>query len=161
MLERTYGLTTAQYDDLLARQGGRCAICRQKPGKKRLAVDHDHVTGAVRGLLCARDNHELLGAGFDSTAKLVAAAYYLAHPPATGTWRSPEDGLDATFTFPTEDARARHPELVAVGGTVRAAATGEDVVCTRPHVMPVGAVKDPDRPGTWRVWVEDGAPAPF
>ena len=47
MVERTYGLTAEQYDALLARQGGRCAICRARPKSKRLAVDHDHATGEV------------------------------------------------------------------------------------------------------------------
>lgn len=53
-VERTYGEGAGQaYDDLMDWQGGRCYICQQMPHAKRLAVDHDHVTGAVRGLLCA------------------------------------------------------------------------------------------------------------
>jgi hypothetical protein len=51
-----YGLTPAGYDELLASQGGVCAICGRPRGKNRLAVDHDHVTGRVRGLLCIRCN---------------------------------------------------------------------------------------------------------
>lgn len=54
-----YGLTTAQYDQMLDRQDGRCAICRRQPRTKRLAVDHDHETGHVRGLLCDRCNRGL------------------------------------------------------------------------------------------------------
>lgn len=100
MVEKVYGLTAAEYDALLAAQGGRCAICRQRPGKKRLAVDHDHTTGAVRGLLCSRDNHELLGAGFDSEAKLSAAVHYLRHPPASGAWWAPETGLIVEIQTP-------------------------------------------------------------
>lgn len=56
-LKRTYGLTAEEYDELLAFQGGRCYVCRQVPRKRRLAVDHDHETGAVRGLLCANDEY--------------------------------------------------------------------------------------------------------
>lgn len=93
MVEKTYGLVGDDYATLFELQGGRCAICRQKPGKKRLAVDHDHKTGKVRGLLCSRDNHELLGAGYDSIAKLGAAVHYLENPPASGLWWAPEDGL--------------------------------------------------------------------
>jgi hypothetical protein len=93
MIEKTYGLTAEGYDALLELQGGRCAICRNRPGKKRFAVDHDHMTGAVRGLLCSTDNHDLLGAGYDSIAKLGAAVHYLMHPPASGAWWSPESGL--------------------------------------------------------------------
>lgn len=54
-VERTYGLTGEEYDQLLAWQGGRCYICGQQPRGRRLAVDHDHASGAVRGLLCAND----------------------------------------------------------------------------------------------------------
>jgi hypothetical protein len=53
-VERTYDIDRETYEKLLAWQGGRCFVCDQKP-KGRLAVDHDHRTGAVRGLLCAND----------------------------------------------------------------------------------------------------------
>lgn len=52
-VERTYGISGEEYDALLDWQGGRCYICGQMPHSQRLAVDHDHTTGAVRGLLCA------------------------------------------------------------------------------------------------------------
>lgn len=54
-LKLVYDLTRDEYEALLAYQGGRCYICRQEPRAKRLAVDHDHRSGAVRGLLCAND----------------------------------------------------------------------------------------------------------
>lgn len=41
---------------MLKTQGGGCAICRKPPKKLRLHIDHDHVSGKVRGLLCARCN---------------------------------------------------------------------------------------------------------
>ncbi len=53
MVERTYNITGEDYDRLLEWQGGRCYICREMPRSQRLAVDHDHVTDEVRGLLCA------------------------------------------------------------------------------------------------------------
>lgn len=54
---RQYGLTAEDYDALLERQNGVCAICFKPPkGKSRLSVDHDHVTGRVRGLLCGPCN---------------------------------------------------------------------------------------------------------
>jgi len=37
---------------MLAEQGGTCAVCKAPPKNKRLHVDHDHETGAIRGLLC-------------------------------------------------------------------------------------------------------------
>lgn len=57
-----YGITVEQYDAMLERQEGRCAICRgEDPGGRfgRFAVDHDHATGAVRGLLCMMCNTTL------------------------------------------------------------------------------------------------------
>jgi Pyruvate/2-oxoacid:ferredoxin oxidoreductase delta subunit len=50
-LKRLYGITRAEYEALLAAQDGKCAICG-RASKKPLAVDHNHVTRQVRGLLC-------------------------------------------------------------------------------------------------------------
>lgn len=54
-VKRTYGLEAEEYEELLAWQGGKCYICRTVPRVRRLAVDHDHDTGEIRGLLCAND----------------------------------------------------------------------------------------------------------
>lgn len=56
-VEATYGITEAQYQRLLAIQGGRCAICQRVPRNRRLAVDHDHITGEPRGLLCGGEGN--------------------------------------------------------------------------------------------------------
>jgi len=73
-----YGVTKAQYLRMVMAQGGRCLICGEKPSGKfrRLAVDHDHNTGEVQGLLCCRCNRAigLLG---DSHEVLDRAAKYL------------------------------------------------------------------------------------
>lgn len=53
------GVTDAEYAAMLERQGGGCAICGTTPKTRRLNVDHDHKTGAVRGLLCHRCNRAL------------------------------------------------------------------------------------------------------
>jgi len=87
---KVYGIDAAEYARLLALQGGRCAICRRRPGKRRLAVDHDHKTGAVRGLACESCNHDLLGGARDTLAILKAAVNYLETPPTSGHWRAPE-----------------------------------------------------------------------
>lgn len=77
---RTYGLQRGEYEALLDYQGGRCAICQVATGRaKRLAVDHDHVTDAPRGVLCGRCNFELLGR-YDQHA-LQRAIDYLNDPP--------------------------------------------------------------------------------
>lgn len=57
-LKSLYGITLEEYDRLLAKQNGVCAVCLRAPyGKyKWLYVDHDHSTGKIRGLLCLRCN---------------------------------------------------------------------------------------------------------
>lgn len=71
-----FGLTPEDYWEMFDRQDGRCAICRREPDWKRLAVDHDHDTGRVRGLLCHQCN---CGLGFfnDDFDLLVTALGYL------------------------------------------------------------------------------------
>jgi len=54
-IKHKYGLETGQYDSLYAGQNGLCGACSQFSVKK-MCVDHDHITGKVRGLLCARCN---------------------------------------------------------------------------------------------------------
>lgn len=51
---KKYGIdmTEVRYNELLQSQGGVCAICHKLPNTVRLAVDHDHDTKKVRGLLC-------------------------------------------------------------------------------------------------------------
>src|SRR5689334_10251282 len=59
---KLYGITADDYDRMLAAQGGCCALCgTPSPGKRAtyFAVDHCHITGAVRGLLCIKCNWRL------------------------------------------------------------------------------------------------------
>jgi hypothetical protein len=55
-LHRRYGLPEGEYAKMLEAQGGRCAICGNRPRTQALALDHDHRTGRIRGLLCANCN---------------------------------------------------------------------------------------------------------
>lgn len=81
-LAKVYGIDAAEYERIFALQGFRCGICGNKPASIRFAVDHDHKTGAVRGILCKRCNHDLLGGGHDSVELLWRAIQYLLYPPA-------------------------------------------------------------------------------
>ena len=81
-LEKVYGIDADEYARILKAQGGRCAICRNQPRTIRFAVDHDHKTGEVRGILCKRCNHDLLGGGHDDVEVLWNAIAYLLDPPA-------------------------------------------------------------------------------
>lgn len=76
-LANRYGLTLDEYRRRVAAQQGRCAVCGSEPGEgKRLHVDHDHGSGAIRDLLCGPCNHAL-GHAKDDPAKLRALADYL------------------------------------------------------------------------------------
>jgi len=76
-LRRMYGITLAQYQELLVSQGGKCPGClRTFSDEVKSHVDHCHATGVVRGVLCAACN-TLLGAlesklGVDRVGKLLA-----------------------------------------------------------------------------------------
>lgn len=72
-----YGIHYGTYAEMLATQGGGCAICgAPEPKDKSLHVDHDHRTGTVRGLLCDLCNRGL-GYFADSPLRLAAASRYL------------------------------------------------------------------------------------
>lgn len=73
---KQYGLTIEEYEEMLSAQGGVCAICGKLPDKYRLAVDHNHETGKVRGLLCIPCNRGV-GIFQDSSELLINASDYL------------------------------------------------------------------------------------
>ncbi len=76
-LMKCWGLTVDHYQRILASQNGVCAICHKlDPNGRDLAVDHDHDSGKVRGLLC-RPCNTGLGLFGDGTAGLERALNYL------------------------------------------------------------------------------------
>lgn len=86
MMKRKFGLTEVEYRRMFDAQGGVCAICRSpetkvqsnsRAGSRALAIDHCHVTGKVRGLLCGRCNLSI-GQFEDDPELLRAAADYVA-----------------------------------------------------------------------------------
>lgn len=86
-LKHAFGLSLVQFDAMVLAQGGKCAICGDVPvpgvaknghrrANSRLCVDHDHVTGAVRSLLCQPCN-TAIGMLRDDPERCIAAAAYL------------------------------------------------------------------------------------
>lgn len=77
-LQSAYGISSDQLGTMLALQDGRCAICRTPADdlKKGLAIDHNHETGQVRGLLCNNCN-TALGLLKDSPELMGRAAAYV------------------------------------------------------------------------------------
>lgn len=101
-VRRVYDITGAEEEALWLSQDRRCAICHRPVWSKRPAVDHDHVTLEVRGLLCAgeRGCNVLLGLvegaakndRAESLAILDRARAYLASPPAPPLLAAMRDG---------------------------------------------------------------------
>jgi Recombination endonuclease VII len=78
-LRRQYGISAAEFDELIQSQGGGCAICRSPVGDgidRPLYVDHCHKSGRVRGLLCSSCNFGI-GKFRDDVALLARAIDYL------------------------------------------------------------------------------------
>ena len=84
------GVTDERYALLLAAQDGHCALCPNTPKTRRLHVDHNHRTGAVRGLLCFACNRTLPSYK-DSDWLARASSYVAAHErPAEPAERHPQ-----------------------------------------------------------------------
>lgn len=77
-LRAKYGIEPEDYERMLVKQGGGCAVCGATEAdqlSRRLHVDHDHATGRVRGLLCGPCNHAIGKAGDDPERLRRMAAY--------------------------------------------------------------------------------------
>lgn len=76
-IKNLYGITLEQAGAIFLSQGGACAACGSRDmGRNGPVIDHDHNTGAVRGMLCVRCNLAigLLG---DDAGKAAAIVEYL------------------------------------------------------------------------------------
>lgn len=78
IIRRQYGITLADYEELLETQNFKCAICgnEDEVEGRRLAIDHCHESGDVRGLLCGKCNRGL-GLFYDNPELLSNAIEYL------------------------------------------------------------------------------------
>jgi DNA-directed RNA polymerase subunit RPC12/RpoP len=75
---RQYGLTPDQVAEMWGLQDGRCAICGADLTVKRWAIDHDHRTKVVRGLVCFYCNWKVLGImSRAGRARAISACVYL------------------------------------------------------------------------------------
>ena len=77
-LKNKYNLTPEQYNQILANQDNKCAICNEPfKNKRNIHVDHNHLTGKVRGLLCSNCNTGI-GLFKEDKSILKSAIGYLA-----------------------------------------------------------------------------------
>lgn len=89
-LQRNYGLSIEDWEKLYDHQHGKCPICKKELSRgagsqgKVAAVDHDHKTGKIRGLLCRTPCNYILGYLHDNAEMFRAAGDYLSKPPAYG-----------------------------------------------------------------------------
>ncbi|MEV0647233.1 endonuclease VII domain-containing protein [Phytomonospora sp. NPDC050363] len=97
-LKRRYGLTEAQVEEMLAAQFWVCAICKLE--HERYHVDHDHVTGKVRGILCFKCNNAL-GLFEEDYFRMKAAIEYIGEHLSSGEagHRVPEAHRDPKGTW--------------------------------------------------------------
>jgi ribosomal protein L37AE/L43A len=110
-LKHLYGITLEQFEAMLAAQRNRCAICERRfAGGRDTHVDHDHVTGIVRGLLCTNCNNGL-GRFRDDPATLRRAARYVER--ARGAPLASEDRGQGVLW----DGDAAEHCLLACGGS--------------------------------------------
>jgi len=76
-LKKIYGISISDFHGLIHKQQGKCAICMQPSKRKSLAIDHCHVTGKVRELLCGECNRGL-GYFYENIQFLESAINYLS-----------------------------------------------------------------------------------
>jgi Recombination endonuclease VII len=161
-LKRRYGISAAEYEALLAKQDGACAICRKR-SKERLCVDHCHLTGRIRGLLCHACN---LALGYlkDDQASLVAALAYLGALPRDGPGSAARRALavhDVLPPWPTRRALLTHPPI-RFDAAPRARGVGGRTTAQRPTsrggaVLPANSVHQPSEGDD--MTIDDAPPA--
>lgn len=105
-LHHRYGITEADADWLLGRQVGLCGVCSDRPGEH---IDHDHKTGAVRGIACTGCNSGMGQFGDDPTALRRGADYVMGE--LVKTVKLDDGSTRLSFTLPDVD-----PVTVALNG---------------------------------------------
>lgn len=92
-----YGLSPEDYERMNAFQNGSCFICQNPAGTRRLAIDHDHKTGQIRGLLCTWCNRAI-GQFRDDVERVKRVLAYFTNPPCTDALGAPRFGSKGRVT---------------------------------------------------------------
>ena len=89
-IKKLYNLAWDQYQEMVEFKAGGCWICGRvpKPGQHRLAVDHNHKTHVIRGLLCWRCNMGI-GTFRDNDETMLNAAQYMTSNWSEKGWMTP------------------------------------------------------------------------
>lgn len=92
-LKKKYAIEGRDYSEMMSKQNGVCAICFKKEHGRHMAIDHDHSSGCVRGILCSKCNTGI-GGFRDSVDVLERALQYLMnHSDNTTEIQSEEEDL--------------------------------------------------------------------
>ena len=74
--KKNYGISFSQYEEMVAAQNGVCAICKRECNRYgKLSIDHSHISGKIRGLLCHKCNNAIGLFGEDITIMQSAIDY--------------------------------------------------------------------------------------
>lgn len=107
---RRYGITLDRYNELVAKQNGACAICKERSDQS-LCLDHSHATGRVRGLLCRKCNAGL-GCYRDKPGRLFAAIRYVEAFVAISNYPELKSAIENWLDHSLFTARV--PEFIAL-----------------------------------------------
>jgi uncharacterized protein YlaI len=79
VLQKKYGITLKQWNAILRKQKGKCAICgkKQSESKATFHTDHNHKNRTVRGILCGYCNRRLMIYIHDNPIRAIGLAHYL------------------------------------------------------------------------------------
>ena len=75
---KKFDLSIEEYNTLIVKQNNRCKLCGKPPKNRALAIDHCHITGRIRGLLCVSCNTSLGQLG-DSVEAIEKVLVYLSN----------------------------------------------------------------------------------
>ena len=114
-----YGITAREYDAILERQGGVCSICERPPGETRLAVEHRHGDGLLRGLVCWQCNKAIAYLR-DQPRRAERLLGFLTYPPAVSALKRQVYGRLGRVTRKWKTKKERTERMAAVRELLKA-----------------------------------------